>query len=335
MSTPVEDGGWGPELELDPVSESVAPQLTATATHRELVGLFQLDNPDAAALTTVEEEGAEEQVVEAEEAGGQNDRLDSLDSMLREPSISGSPTPPATEATQVLLDVFPPWATPPWVPPARLPTPPRLPANPMEPGGMRMPVAIRSSVPSATPRLQNARPTGTRPEIPVPQPGLEIPAVRPRMSFTAQRGGRPEGHYTERRRSYSNEFEGGEVRSHQEVSSRRQAEERLHALQVQTNTRRTQIVTRLVGMEETQCEMRSNPDTPLNWLESELREVDGELRVLEQVEMESWLWTARVQGPSRRASRSEAWTNWHRQVCDKMTALRRSVWTASTRDSNQ
>ena len=132
-----------------------------------------------------------------------------------------------------------------------------------------------------------------------------------------------------RRRSQSNEFGRDEALSRPGGMDLRHVKNKLHTLQTWVETRKTQVVTILIRLEETLHGFGGDSATPMDWLEKELNAVVGDLKELEQTEMETWLLATRVYGPSAQASRSEAWTHWHCQVCTKAMILRQRVWMAA------
>ena len=115
---------------------------------------------------------------------------------------------------------------------------------------------------------------------------------------------------------------------------RRSAEERLVNVRTWLDTRRNQVTAILVGLEETAHELSEESVTgTMDWLKAELDVVELKLKEIEKVEMDSWMLTTRTRGRSERATRSEAWTKWHQQICGKITSLKRQVWKSSAQQA--
>ena len=315
-----EDGGYSNDQEGGGDSPITVPTLSATATHRELVGLFQQQGQQQVDLSTMQEEGGSEEPAndgtlnESTEAGSGRSPIISLsmESLFTGQEQTEVSSISVESPTASGLDVFPTWQ-----PQVRISLPPRLPP----PGhGPRMttPQTTGSFIytSSANWRPQaDARSSQPRYQQPLTSQASAVPPIVPHV----------------RRRSQSNEFGEGEGGLRQGLLRRTQAEDNFHELKAGITTKQPGIATTLIGLEETLHNLGDCSSSPMDWLNQELDRVWNETLATERMEWDVRMLAARLQGPSARVARSEDWTRWNQQVCAKITALRQHVWTASAR----
>ena len=90
--------------------------------------------------------------------------------------------------------------------------------------------------------------------------------------------------------------------------------------------RKNAIVTDIISLDEAVIAASTEATGSVDWINTEVNNIQGTLTSLERMEMEAWLYTARVQGETIRNSRAREWTAWHQGILQKMSTVKKGLW---------
>ena len=321
-----EDELWGPGSSLldnanstlgvrpgDSLPADQPPALTATATHRELVGLFQQHSLQSDGLSTLGEATAQEQGSDISQGDAQD----------------ASPTLPSTPATLATSRVAS----------DRDPAPGVIGINPE---GVNQSSMLEGSQRIQQPTIRpNPSPTPIRNQVPdrmdLPRNSQPRLSVRQPLRSSSRQDARVRFEQVDlasgRRRSQSNDLEAGDARAARVAQLRGRWADELFSREVLTASLQVKIITTLSGIEATSQAILNPVAAAVSWIVAEMDSVQKELDRLEAMETEVWGFTARVRGASAHADRAAAWSRWHQEMCARITALRRTTWDALARMS--
>ena len=88
-------------------------------------------------------------------------------------------------------------------------------------------------------------------------------------------------------------------------------------------TRKDDLASQLIGIEEVMFDNPEAASEAVSCLELQLEEIQDKLKDLERMEQEIWRLVATVHGPETRERRAVEWRNWTRQVTSKVGVVRK------------
>ena len=316
------------ELDDEDVNDYVAQppedtsnrQLTGTQTAKELIGMFS----DAAAVLGQEAGGVQDLEEEGDAVAslqGEDDifpRSESDDYVAWTTPVVSEPASSFTMATTTSPSTTVSWVTAASNAPTTFTTASQSRHGPSQfaPTQPEVRFTFRTPLSPLPPRTFGPRSTGF------------AGRAREAGPATGQLGGRPptiRNRDPTRRRSQSNDF-GDCSRGAAAARAREETREaRLFELVTWIQTRKDEVATRLIGVEDAQTDQVQPGVMDPAWVDSELDFIAVQLERTEVAECETWQLLGKMQGIDSRKRRADGWRTWLQEVTNKMTVVRRRM----------